>query len=150
MTAAELYGDIMGLRRPVHDRDIFSMTHPKMPRGNRAKLFAPFAALSGFEQCISEQELPFEPRRILSGWEKRRLDQTLRALSRIRDAQVEAIFFEPCPERHSGASGQQGIYRRIRGTVHCLNPDDRILRIDDVFIAFDNIYRLKMLERRSA
>ena len=43
------YDDLLRLHRPVHDGDVFSRRHPKMARLNRAKLFAPFAALTGFE-----------------------------------------------------------------------------------------------------
>ena len=46
------YEDIMGLRRPVHRDDPFARRHPKMDRGNRAKLFAPFAALTGFDDVV--------------------------------------------------------------------------------------------------
>jgi hypothetical protein len=34
------------MHRPVHNGDDFSRIHPKMRRGNRAKIFAPFDALS--------------------------------------------------------------------------------------------------------
>ena len=40
------YNDIIGLRRPAHDGDAFSRRHPKMAQLNRAKIFAPFAALA--------------------------------------------------------------------------------------------------------
>ena len=48
------YGNIIFLDRPVHDGDLFSRRHPAMTRLNRAKIFAPFAALVGFEQYIDD------------------------------------------------------------------------------------------------
>ena len=42
------YEDIIGLSRPV------SKKHPPMSRENRAAQFAPFAALTGFEGAIKE------------------------------------------------------------------------------------------------
>ena len=144
MMSAELYGDIMGLGRPVHDGDLFSRTHPKMARGNRAKLFASFAALSGFEACVRARELPFEPKRILSAWEKRRLDQVLRALYGRKGSAAEAVCFEIC-EDGCGAPRGYGLYRRLRGTVQRVDPVARTLRIDDAVIAFDDIYRLRLL-----
>jgi hypothetical protein len=47
------YSDIIGLRRPVHDGDVFSRRHPKMTQLNRAKIFAPFDALKGFSEAIA-------------------------------------------------------------------------------------------------
>jgi len=40
------------MHRPVHNGDDFSRLHPKMKRGNRAKIFAPFDALSGFDETM--------------------------------------------------------------------------------------------------
>ena len=56
------YDDIIGLQRPAHAGDGFSRRHPKMARLNRAKLFAPFAALSGFEAAVRAKEVAYVPR----------------------------------------------------------------------------------------
>ena len=48
------YIDIIDKERPVHDGDAFEARHPKMSREARAKIFAPFAALKGFEEAIEE------------------------------------------------------------------------------------------------
>jgi len=50
--ASEEYKDIINKERPVHDGDEFEARHPKMTRENRAKIFAPFAALKGYEEAI--------------------------------------------------------------------------------------------------
>ena len=42
------YDDIINLPHPV------SKTHPQMPMANRAAQFAPFAALTGYGEAISE------------------------------------------------------------------------------------------------
>ena len=44
----ENYDDIINLPHPV------SKTHPQMPMANRAAQFAPFAALTGYVEAISE------------------------------------------------------------------------------------------------
>ncbi len=42
--------------RPQHDGcDPFSLKHPKMDTGRRAKIFAPFDALRGFSAAIMER-----------------------------------------------------------------------------------------------
>ena len=48
------YMDIIDKERPVHNGDEFEARHPKMNRKNRAKIFAPFAALKGYEEAIDE------------------------------------------------------------------------------------------------
>lgn len=48
--------------RPQHQLyDEFWLKHPPMDREHRAKIFAPFAALKGFEECIAnaEKEVPY-------------------------------------------------------------------------------------------
>ena len=46
------YKDIIDLERPKHINDAFSAKHPSMKREDRAKIFAPFAALKGYEESI--------------------------------------------------------------------------------------------------
>lgn len=48
------YQDIIYKSRPVHDGDEFEARHPRMDRQARAKIFAPFAALKGYEEAINE------------------------------------------------------------------------------------------------
>ena len=46
----DTYEDIINLPHPV------SATHPRMPLKDRAAQFSPFAALTGFEDVLAEQE----------------------------------------------------------------------------------------------
>ena len=46
----EKYKDIIDM--PRHEPD--EAKHPRMPRENRAAQFAPFAALTGFEESIDK------------------------------------------------------------------------------------------------
>jgi|GEM_PF-1399345 len=48
------YADIIDRSRPVHHGDDFSVKHPPMSISDRAKIFAPFAALSGHSDAIKE------------------------------------------------------------------------------------------------
>lgn len=48
--ALKKYNDIIDLPRPV------SKTHPPMERYKRAAQFAPFAALTGYEDAISQTQ----------------------------------------------------------------------------------------------
>ena len=51
MKTTDKYNDIIDKERPQHD---FEARHPKMTLENRAKIFAPFAALKGYEEAIDE------------------------------------------------------------------------------------------------
>lgn len=58
------YKDIMKLPHPI------SKKHPQMPILNRAAQFAPFAALTGYEDAIQETRRLAEQRIELEGNEK--------------------------------------------------------------------------------
>ena len=71
------YNDILGLQRPVHKDDLFSRRHPKMSRLSRAKIFAPFAALVGFNEAVRAKEIQYVPKHILDPEEEIALNHTL-------------------------------------------------------------------------
>ncbi len=57
MPPAFRYRDVYLKGRPRHDRlDVFRIRHPQMDTGRRAKIFAPFDALSGFSEEIAAAE----------------------------------------------------------------------------------------------
>ncbi len=52
------YREVLLKGKPRHDKnDAFSARHPAMDPGQRAKIFAPFDALRGFREAVSEKEL---------------------------------------------------------------------------------------------
>lgn len=48
--------------RPRHDSDAFSRRHPPMTICHRAKIFAPFAALKGYDQALAHKKGRTAPR----------------------------------------------------------------------------------------
>lgn len=62
------YSDIMDMDKPISHHKPMDITH-------RAKIFAPFAALKGFEDCIRQKEIVYEEYPVLSEEQKDRLDQ---------------------------------------------------------------------------
>ncbi len=50
----EKYSDIINSSRPG-DEDFFRR-HPRMPVSERAKIFAPFAALRGYDERLEEED----------------------------------------------------------------------------------------------
>ena len=142
------YEDIIGLRRPVHRDDVFSRRHPSMTRLNRAKLFAPFAALAGFEEVVREKDTPYVPRRVPDAEESRALNALLNALyplartgAAARQSRVSARveYFAVCTDVNSAAYGRLGLYRAVTGVIQRVDPTLRLLLIANRIIPFDDI-----------
>ena len=54
------YMDVFLQGKPQHDRyDRFSIKHPPMDVGKRAKIFSPFDALKGFNEAVAAKEVPY-------------------------------------------------------------------------------------------
>lgn len=53
------YRNVFLKGKPGHGKtDAFSLRHPAMTPGHRAKIFAPFDALRGFGDALAGQETP--------------------------------------------------------------------------------------------
>lgn len=122
------YKDIINLQRPVSIR-------PSMEISHRAKQFAPFAALQGFEDNIKLKGLLYEEKKILSDDRKCEIDYFLQNLS-IGDEVTVTFFHE---HLHLANMGE---YHTISGTVNHWNPPF-YLKIEDVEINIGNIYNIK-------
>ena len=98
--AREVYADIIGLPRHQSEK------HPPMSLHDRAAQFAPFAALVGYDEIISE-EARFTDRRITPGEsELEELDRAFRRLSEQlasgRRPEVSVFVFIPDPSKAGG------------------------------------------------
>lgn len=134
------YDDIINL--PHH----ISKNRAQMPLANRAAQFAPFAALSGYDDAISEAVRQTDARVMLSSDETAELSQRLNlALEKITERnRYTFIYFIP-DDRKSG-----GRYKTVTGVIRSFNEYERtiklengdILRTDDIVSitgeAFDN------------
>ena len=65
---------------PKHAEDAFSQRHPRMEEGHRAKIFAPFAALKGYEEALRAKEKIVVPKVELSDDALEFLDYQLKQL----------------------------------------------------------------------
>ncbi len=130
------YDSILELGRPRHpEQDSFRLKHPVMDPGHRAKIFAPFDALAGFDEAVSARDVLYENRREMSEEEAEELDRALRLLSsltangrlaRENRVSVSVTFFVPCTDPGSPAFGIRGRYRTVSGI--CRNVDPLITR----------------------
>ena len=107
------YDDILFL--PRHR----SLCHPAMPRIGRAAQFAPFAALTGYDDAVQETARITTCERELDEEQLALMNEKLHALLEIISdhPQITITFFEP-DEKKAGGS-----YVRITG---------RIRRVDDI------------------
>ena len=65
-----------------------------MDIGRRAKQFAPFAALRELDETVRQQEILYEPRKILSEEKQNELDMKLNILTCDRKIQVRKVTEE--------------------------------------------------------
>lgn len=93
------YDDIISLPHHV------SPVHPPMPVGDRAAQFAPFAALTGYEEAVEEAARLTDNRTELNRDRIEELDRELRRLKEhIKERpKAEIIFFKPDERKAGGA-----------------------------------------------
>ena len=113
------YEDIIGLVRPV------SKKHPPMPMEKRAIQFAPFAALSGYGDCIDEAARLTEDDTGAGEDTKAVLDRRLRLLNEhmAETPFVSLIVFRPDARKSGGA------YVRLSGEARKMDLYARTLTL---------------------
>ena len=152
------YGNIILRGRPVHDGDAFSYRHPRLSRQSRAAIFAPFAALSGFDTRVKNKEIPYVAKRVLDVDEEWELNVTLfelhqltltSRLARMNRVRVSAEYYVPCADPEHEAYGIMGQYRTLSGQVLRVDQEQQclLLRTDagKLVIPFADLYRVSRL-----
>ncbi len=120
-----MYDDILTL--PHHQ----SSVHPHMSRTDRAAQFAPFSALAGYEEAISETARLTEEKKELDEDEKALLNGILEGLQEQMENQteelpcVEICYFRP-DERKEG-----GEYITVTGKIRQIHAYRRCLKLED-------------------
>lgn len=119
--AEEMYADIIDLPHRI------SPYRSPMPRGDRAAQFAPFAALTGFEDVVAETARLTETSTELAEDEAVRLDECLRRLADCPSPPlVRLTCFRPDGRKAGGAYVTvTGRLREIHPTMGWLVLEDR-------------------------
>ena len=128
------YEDIRHLSRPAS-------RHPRMRRQDRAKLFAPFAALTGMEDSIHARDRVLVPRAILNEDLRQRLDGKLRRL-RAGDY-VTVVYF--LPEKGT-AEETLGLYLTVSSLYRKVDRNRGALCLDGATIPLEDIAELTVIE----
>ena len=152
------YSDIIGRERPTHKNDDFDIRHPKMRRQLRAKQFAPFDALAGFQETVEEHQAVTVRPKLLSEGEREGINETLlqiqeRFLAWKRDrkrgvqentpVRVSVTFFRRDRRQESiHTDGIRGDTVRLVGNVTAFGAVSQVLRVSDVSISFSDIYEI--------
>ena len=150
MPAGFRYRDVFLKGKPKHDRfDNFRIRHPQMDVGKRAKLFAPFDALRGFDFAILMKNELYTDKTSISAEDQEELDRRFGILhdltytsrmARANRVQVTVTYYEPCSDVNSESYGSQGQYKTITGI--CWNVDAEVTKtilVDEMRIRMEDI-----------
>ncbi len=149
------YDSILRRGRPRHpEQSSFRLKHPEMDRGRRAKLFAPFDALAGFDEAVAARDVIYENRREMSGEDEEELDRALRFLhemtadgrrARRNRISVSVTYFVPCADPGSPAFGIRGQYRTVSGICRNVDPlVTRSLTVDSLSIPLGDLAAIEI------
>ena len=143
--------------RPRHEKyDDFWMKHPPMDHVHRAKIFAPFDALAGFDDSIDSKKVLYEEKRVLSETEIGDLNDKLSLLhsltcnsrvARMNNPVATVTYFVPCSDEHNDWYNRGGLYESYTGTVKKVDAGNLV--IDDRAIALEDIVRIDTRHKRS-
>ena len=127
------YEDIINLPHPDPKH------HPRMSLYERSGQFAPFAALTGYEESVIETGRLTSKKHELTEEEKLHINDTLIEIdeSEIKP-KVKVIYFV------NDAKKSGGSYKEYEGTVKKIDKYKRLLFIDSLRILIDNIFSLEI------
>lgn len=132
--AEELYADIINL--PHHELT----TRQRMPLINRAASFAPFAALTGYDEAVKETARLTDARTELDEGSKEILNDKLRIAEDRADEQPEVsiTYFLPDKKKSGGA------YITTKAVIKRIDQYERlVIFTDKSSIPIDDIYEIE-------
>lgn len=134
------YDDIINMEYPLKSSDVIK--HPRMKVEDRAKIFAPFAALKGYEEAIEAKQKIVVPRIELSEESKEYLDLQLGRIEQLLLCGQHPIITIVHFKNDKMNNEDSGEYIQFTGMVARLDRTCRILQIVDKRLRLDDIYRI--------
>lgn len=128
------YEDIVDLPHHV------SKKHPQPTMADRAARFAPFAAITGYEEMVLEEARVTDDRIEMDESSKAALNEKLNMILEFIDEQSEVsiTYFEPDKRKAGGA------YITVTGTVKRIDEYEHlVIMTDGKKINIDDIYNLQ-------
>ena len=127
------YEDIINLPRPI------SKKHPQPPLSERAARFAPFAAITGYEEMVLEKARVTEKQIELDECALTLLNEKLNILQNnlSQSPEITVTYFAPDKKKACGA------YVSISGAVRQIDSYSKLLILEnDKKIRIEDIYKL--------
>ena len=125
------YEDIVNL--PPH----ISKKHPQPTMMDRAARFAPFAAITGYEEMVLEEARVTEERIDLDEGTLSLLNEKLNMIQEFLDEEpeIKITYFEPDKKKAGGAYVSiTGVVKRIDEYEHLvIMTDGKKIRIEDIY-----------------
>ena len=148
------YRNVFARGKPAHTKtDAFRVRHPSMDVGKRAKIFAPFDALKGFNEAVAAKDELYESRRELNEEDQKELNRRVNILRQLTEGgrlarenavKISVTCYVPCGDPESEAYGVRGQYQTITGICRKVDPDiSRSLLVDNTRIPFRDIFRIE-------
>lgn len=138
MTDKFPYEDIVDL--PPH----ISKKHPQPTMLERAARFAPFAAITGYEEMVLEEARVTEERIDLDEGTLSLLNEKLNMIQEFLDEEQEVTitYFEPDKKKSGGAYVSiTGVVKRIDEYEHfVIMTDGKKIRIEDIFALESDLF----------
>lgn len=135
------YDDIINNEYPLENLDVIK--HPRMSIQDRAKIFAPFAALKGYEEEIAAKQKIVVPRIELSEESKEYLDLQLGTINQLllegKHPIVTVVYFQ----RGKVSNEEGGEYIQFTGMVAKFDQSSHILQIVEKKLHLDDIYGIE-------
>lgn len=135
------YDDIINLDRPKSKRVPMDIT-------DRAKIFAPFAALRGYEDVIDENRKTLIHRVELTEDEKCEINRMLMLLKERLDSGMSvqvAVTYYSRDDKISEREGEDMGYRvQCEGVLYHIDERAETVTVGDSIIRFDEIYSLNL------
>ncbi len=128
------YEDIINLSHPI------SKKYPQPTMLERAARFAPFAAITGYEEMVLEEARVTEKRIELDECALTLLNEKLNILQNClsQSPEITVTFFVPDQKKNGGS------YRTVTSIVKKIDPYQKLLILqDDRKIQIEDIYELK-------
>jgi hypothetical protein len=135
------YDDIIDKVYPGKISDINK--HPRMKTEDRAKIFAPFAALKGYEEAIAAKQKIVVPRIELSEEAKEYLDVQLGKIERLlligQHPIITVVYFQ----RDKVNNQEGGEYIQFTGMVAKIDQSSRVLQIVDKRLRLEDVFGIE-------
>lgn len=121
------YEDIIHLKRPPS-------RHMKMSLDDRAKIFAPFAALKGYDEAIEDKQTVYIQRPYLSEDEQNHINSILNSIH--KNDMVKVMYFK---EDHD----DMGMMMTLTGKISSIDDIYHTLTIIKTMIHFKDLYTIE-------